>query len=67
MDPLGLVRPLQAIESPMPDFRTPSRKEERTIAQKNQVNIANANDNMRDFGLHLVWGAARSYSQEYYY
>ena len=55
----GLVRPLQAFEFPLPDFRTLSRKEERTIAQKNQVNIENANDKVRYLGLHVVRGAAK--------
>ena len=48
------MRPLQALASPLPDFKPPSRKEERTIAQRNQDNIANAIDNMRYIGLHVI-------------
>ena len=43
----GLERPLQALESPLPDFRPPSRKEERTITQNNQSHIAIAEKNFR--------------------
>ena len=53
-DPPGLARPLPAIEFPMPDFRVPTGREERTIAQMNQSNLDNANDNMRYLGLHVV-------------
>ena len=48
-DPLGLARPLPAVDFPMPDFRVPTRREERTIAQKNQSNLENAKDNMPYF------------------
>ena len=40
-------------EYPLPDRRLPSRKEERTISQRD---IENAQDNMRFLGLHLVGG-----------
>ena len=35
--PPGLEGPLQALEFPLPEFRPLSRKEERTIAKKNQI------------------------------
>ena len=54
LDPPGLEGPLQALEVPLPDFRTSTRREERTIAQQNQSHIDNAKDNQRYFGLHLV-------------
>ena len=47
----GLALPLPAIEFPMPNFRVPTREEERVIAQKNLVN---ARENMLYLGLHLV-------------
>ena len=53
---IGGEVPLQDLEFPLPEFRIPIRKEERTIAQKD---IDNAKDNMRYFGLHLVWFATR--------
>ncbi len=53
----GLERPF---ESPLPDFRPPTRKEERAITQKNQSHIAIAEKNFRFFGLHLLGLQAKS-------
>ena len=41
------------IEYPLPDHRVLTRKEERTISQRDTI-IANAQDNMRFLGIHLV-------------
>lgn len=60
------MRSLQTLAFPLSDFKPPSRKEERTIAQRNQDNIANATDNMRYLGLHLIKGAATGEVREYY-
>jgi hypothetical protein len=50
----GLERPFQQVDFPLPDFRPPTRKEERTITQKNQSHIAIAEKNFRFLGLHLL-------------
>ena len=44
---------LPSVDFPFPSFKTPTKKEERAIAQKNQF-LANAEANMRYLGLHLV-------------
>ena len=46
-------------EYPLPDFRPPTRKEERAITQKNQSDIAIAQRNFKFFGLHLLGLQAR--------
>ena len=48
------LSPLPALGFPLPDHKPLSRKDERTIAQRNQDNIANAIDNARFLGLHLL-------------
>ena len=51
--PLGPLTPRRDLEYPPPSCQTPTNKEERTIAQKNQ-DFINATDNLRYLGLHLV-------------
>ena len=49
----GPTTTLRDVDFPLPSFQAPTRKEERTIAQKNQ-DLANAKENMRYLGWHLV-------------
>ena len=51
----GSATTVRDFEYPLPAVLPPSKKEERTIAQKN---IANAGDNLRYLGLHLVCAPA---------